>query len=47
MNNEVINQITHVVETVLNSKYGPFYAGLIAITGFSLGYVFINNKYGI
>lgn len=47
MNNEVIKQITRVVETALNSKHGPFYAGLLAITGVSVGYVFLDNKYGI
>lgn len=47
MTNEVINQITQMIGNALNSKHGPFYAGLLAITGFSLGYIFIDNKYGI
>lgn len=47
MNNEIINQITTAITNALNSKHGPFYAGLLAITGYALGYVLIDNKYGI
>ncbi len=47
MNNEVLNQITNIINNALNSKHGPYYAGLMAITGFFLGYILIENKYGI
>ncbi len=45
MNHEVVNQIAKSVETLLNSKHGPFYASLAAITSLTIGYMLIGNKY--
>ena len=45
MNHEVVNQIVKSVETLLNSKHGPFYAGLVAVTSLTIGYMLIDNKY--
>ena len=47
MNYEALNQISKNFESILSSKHGPFYAGLIALTSFSFGYILIENKYGI
>lgn len=47
MNYEALRQITKNLENILSSKHGPFYAGLIALTSFSFGYILIYNKYGI
>lgn len=47
MNHEVVNQIIKSAENLLTSKHGPFYAGLAAITSVTIGYVLIDNKYGI
>ena len=47
MNHEVVNQIIKSAENLLNSKHGPFYAGLAAITSVTIGYILIDNKYGI
>lgn len=47
MNHEVITQIATSTENVLNGKHGPFYAGLITLTTFLLGYLLIDNRYGI
>lgn len=47
MNTDVNNQIMHIIEHALNSKHGPLYVGVLAITGLSLGYVYIESKYGI
>ena len=47
MNYEVLKQIAKNLENILSSKHGPFYAGLIALTSFSFGYILIDNKYGI
>lgn len=47
MNYEALNQISKNLESILSSKHGPFYAGLIALTSFSFGYILIDNKYGI
>ncbi len=42
-----LSQILKSVENILNSRHGIFYAGLAAITAFSLGYLCIDNKRGL
>lgn len=47
VNHEVITQIGKSTREFLNSKHGPFYAGLIVLSTYIISYLLIDNKYGI
>ena len=45
MSHEIIIQLLKSTENILNSRHGALYAVLISLTSFSLGYLWIDNKY--